>query len=323
MQWNELRSHLRHISEKDLRRVQEAYELGKKLHEGQKRRSGDPYFSHPIAVATMLAGLGADADTIVAALLHDTLEDTHMTLEIVEKTFGKVVGELVDGVTKLTRAEIGEKPSLDEQIETLRKIFRLMQKDVRIMVIKLLDRLHNMQTIEFLPHEKQMVMAKETMEVYVKIADRLSMQDVRDELESLCLALLEPDKYVLLNDLRQHNEERGGKVMQTMMQTLGKKRPDTLHHVALNYEHKKWSKLQIQLDMEGAAATGVTGVAGANLGRATGVLPREEQLPGEHLHPGDRVRAYLYAVDDAGREITLRLSRSHPRFLQKLFELLS
>ena len=259
MQWNELRSHLRHISEKDLRRVQEAYELGKKLHEGQKRRSGDPYFSHPIAVATMLAGLGADADTIVAALLHDTLEDTHMTLEIVEKTFGKVVGELVDGVTKLTRAEIGEKPSLDEQIETLRKIFRLMQKDVRIMVIKLLDRLHNMQTIEFLPHEKQMVMAKETMEVYVKIADRLSMQDVRDELESLSLSILEPARYKQLYHARQQNEERGHSVLKRIESALLKWQSSP-RDLTLAYEHKRWSKLQEQIEMEGAAATGVASI---------------------------------------------------------------
>ena len=258
MQWNEFRSHLRHMSEKDLAGVHEAYELGAKMHKDQKRRSGEPYFHHPVAVAIMLAGLGADADTIAAALLHDTLEDTPLTLAQIEQKFGKTVSELVDGVTKLTRVDIGEKPTLNEQIETLRKMFQVMQKDVRIIVIKLMDRLHNMQTAEFLPEEKRRALIKETMEVYVKIADRLSMQDVRDELESLCLALLEPDKYVLLNDLRQHNEERGGKVMQTMMQTLGKKRPDTLHHVALNYEHKKWSKLQIQLDMEGAAATGVS-----------------------------------------------------------------
>src|SRR3989338_4725283 len=257
MQWNEFRSHLRHMSEKDLARVHEAYELGAKMHKDQKRRSGEPYFNHPTTVAIMLSGLGADVDTISAALLHDTLEDTPLTLAQIENTFGKTVSELVDGVSKLTRADIGAKPTLNEQIETLRKMFQVMQKDVRIIVIKLMDRLHNMQTAEFLPEEKLRALIKETLEVYVKIADRLSMQDVRDELKSLCIAIIEPTKHQELSDLRKKNEERGEHLLQTMIQKLKNERPDALKHVSLAYEHKRWDKLQEQIETEGAAATGV------------------------------------------------------------------
>lgn len=257
MQWNEFRAHLRHMSAKELEKIQEAYQLGAKMHGDQKRRSGEPYFNHPIAVATMLAGMGADADTIAAALLHDALEDTPLTLSQIEQQFGRTISELVDGVTKLTRADIGAKPTLNEQIETLRKMFQVMQKDVRIIVIKLIDRLHNMQTAEFLPEDKRHLMIKETMEVYIKIADRLSMQDIRDELKSLCLAFLEPEMHRKLSELRTENEARGERLLNTMIHKLEKERPDSLQHVTLKYEHKRWDKLQEQIEMEGMAATGV------------------------------------------------------------------
>src|SRR3989344_9013256 len=139
MQWKEFRSHLNYLPEEHLEKIQRAFELGNKLHDGQLRKSGEPYFTHPIAVTIILAAMKADGDTIIAALLHDTVEDTNMSLENIRRDFDGCVPELIDGVTKLTRQDVADRPSLNEQIETLRKIFSLMENDVRVMAIKLAD----------------------------------------------------------------------------------------------------------------------------------------------------------------------------------------
>ncbi|MDO8648839.1 MAG: HD domain-containing protein [Candidatus Peregrinibacteria bacterium] len=260
MQWPEFRSHIRHLPTNDQERVHVAFELGKAMHEGQVRKSGEPYFSHPIAVADMLADVGADADTLIAALLHDTLEDTPLTLQDVQREFNGTVPELIDGVTKLNKQDLGEKPTLNEQVETLRKIFTLMQKDVRIMVIKLLDRLHNMQTAEFLPPDKRAALAKETTEIYVRIADRLCMQDIRDELEGLCLSVLDPATFAQLEDLRNENEQHGRRVQKLLRSTVTKDYPEIAASVSLLYEHKAWDRLRAQLLLKGEAATGFSGL---------------------------------------------------------------
>lgn len=258
MQWQELRSHIRHLHALEITRIERAFTLGKKMHDGQKRRSGEPYFNHPIAVAFMLLDLEADADTIIAALLHDTVEDTPLTLAEIKREFGEAVSMLIDGVTKLSSGDVAMSPKLDEQIETLRKIFTLMQQDVRIMVIKIVDRLHNMQTVEFLPPERQKLLAKETIEVFVKIADKLCMQDMRDELESLCLAVLEPEIYPALLELRNLNEERGMNLMETMQQNL--KTHDRILGSAIDcaFEHKTWDQMNVQRSGGGSVATGLS-----------------------------------------------------------------
>lgn len=256
MQWNEFRSHIRHLPAQQQELVRRAFELGKKMHQGQKRRSGEPYFNHPIAVAHMLADMGADTDTIVAALLHDTVEDTSLTLEEIRAQFDDTVAALIEGVTKLSKADVAEQPNLDEAIETLRKIFTLMQSDIRIMVIKLVDRLHNMQTVEFLPPEKQRSLAKETMEVYVKIADRLCMQDLRDELEGLCLSILEPANFAMLSSIRAQNARRGEEVIRLLqhriegLQAGGHKRAD------MQFEYRSWESLNEQMLAQGGILTG-------------------------------------------------------------------
>ncbi len=260
MQWKEFRSHISYLSEEDLERVSRAFELGKKLHEGQTRKSGEPYFTHPIAVAGILADMHADGDTIIAALLHDTVEDTPFTLDDVRKEFNHSVPDLIDGVTKLTSEDLRGKTNLDEQIETLRKMFDLMRRDVRVIVIKLADRLHNMQTIEFLSEERRKTMAKETLDVYVKIADRLSMMDFRDELESLCLSVLEPEELSQLRHLRNTNEKLGARVMEDMRTTLSKEYAEESKHVTLLYEKKSWDKLRQQLAAEGSAVTGLSAI---------------------------------------------------------------
>ncbi len=261
MPWNEFRSNIRHFSARDQKRVHNAFELGQRVHLGQARKSGDPYFMHPMAVAHLLSDMGADADTVIAALLHDSVEDTPLTLPEIEKEFGPAVRSLIEGVTKLSRADMDEQPNVNEQIETLRKIFTLMESDVRIMVIKIVDRLHNMQTVEFLPVERQHALALETMEVYVKIADRLCMQDMRDELEALCLAILEPDVLARLSELRMQNEQDGAGVLVTMQNRLQAHFPQHKDDVHMRYEHKSWDNLREQLQAEGTTVTGISGIS--------------------------------------------------------------
>lgn len=260
MPWSDSKLNVRHLTAREQDRVRQAYELGEKMHDGQTRKSGEPYFNHPVAVAQMLAAIGADADTIIAALLHDTVEDTPLTLAEIEQPFGKAVALLVEGVTKLTRTDVAEMPDMDEQIETLRKIFTLMEGDIRIMVIKIVDRLHNMQTVEFLPPGKQRALAQETMEVYVKIADRLCMQDLRDDLEALCLRVLDPSMFERIAELRTQNEQQGEAVLRTMRTKLEKRYPEHEHDVHMRYEHRSWQNLQEQVLAEGAV-TGISGIS--------------------------------------------------------------
>ena len=177
----------------DLPRIEAAYELAKKAHDGQVRSSGDPYISHPIAVAIILVGLGMDSDTIIGGLLHDVVEDTSVTLEDIEKQFGADVAELVDGVTKL--ANIPYSSRAEQQAENVRKMLLAMAKDVRVVIIKLADRLHNMRTLDFRIPEKQRVKSLETMEIYAPLAHRLGIRSVKEELEDLSLKHLDPVAY--------------------------------------------------------------------------------------------------------------------------------
>jgi len=175
----------------DLALLQRAYDVADAKHSGQKRKSGDPYITHPLAVATILAELGMDTITLVAALLHDTVEDTGYSLEQLRADFGEEVAHLVDGVTKLDKVELGNAA----EAETIRKMVVAMARDPRVLVIKLSDRLHNMRTMRFLPPEKQEKKARETLEVLAPLAHRLGMATVKWELEDLSFAILHPKKY--------------------------------------------------------------------------------------------------------------------------------
>jgi RelA/SpoT family (p)ppGpp synthetase len=257
MDWKEFSSHLGHLSHRDSRRIEKAFVLAKKAHDGQYRKSGEPYFIHPAIVAEMLAHLGADADTIIAALLHDTIEDTPLTLEEIDRQFGPAVTTLINGVTKLDSSHLRQGPKLNEQVETLRKIFTLMQEDVRIIVIKLVDRLHNMQTIRFLAPARQQLFAEETKEVFVKIAEKLGMLDIRDELAMLCLETLEPELSERIQHLQTNNRLRGADIVEKMRSALGEKFGfDTTALPELVYEDKNLELLKSQLRMEGSTATG-------------------------------------------------------------------
>jgi GTP diphosphokinase / guanosine-3',5'-bis(diphosphate) 3'-diphosphatase len=177
----------------DVKTVVRAYEAADAAHEGQLRRSGEPYIIHPIGVAELLAQLGMDTPTIVAALLHDTVEDTDMAVEDVAEHFGDEAAALVDGVTKLDRIQVSSKE--EQQAESLRKMLIAMASDARVLLIKLADRLHNMMTIHHLPRDKQKRIAEETLAIYAPLAHRLGMQNFKWQLEDLSFQTLHPKRY--------------------------------------------------------------------------------------------------------------------------------
>ncbi|MEU0090930.1 bifunctional (p)ppGpp synthetase/guanosine-3',5'-bis(diphosphate) 3'-pyrophosphohydrolase [Kribbella sp. NPDC006257] len=175
----------------DLAIIERAYRTAEKYHTGQLRKSGDAYITHPLAVATILAELGMTAPTLCAALLHDTVEDTDYTIDELKKDFSEEIAMLVDGVTKLDKVKYGE----SAQAETIRKMVVAMAKDIRVLVIKLADRLHNMRTLGFLRQEKQERIARETLEIYAPLAHRLGMNTIKWELEDLSFSTLHPKVY--------------------------------------------------------------------------------------------------------------------------------
>ncbi|MFB7458712.1 MULTISPECIES: bifunctional (p)ppGpp synthetase/guanosine-3',5'-bis(diphosphate) 3'-pyrophosphohydrolase [unclassified Streptomyces] len=179
------------IENSTLRQIERAYQVAERWHRGQKRKSGDPYITHPLAVTTILAELGMDPATLMAGLLHDTVEDTEYGLDQLRRDFGDTVALLVDGVTKLDKVKFGEAA----QAETVRKMVVAMAKDPRVLVIKLADRLHNMRTMRYLKREKQEKKARETLEIYAPLAHRLGMNTIKWELEDLAFAILYPKMY--------------------------------------------------------------------------------------------------------------------------------
>lgn len=173
--------------------IEKAYAFSEKAHEGQIRRSGEPYISHPLNVAGILADLHLDIDTIITGLLHDTVEDTEVTLEDVRREFGDTVATLVDGVTKIGLMNF--RNSFDKQGENIRKMIMAMVKDVRVVLVKLCDRLHNMRTLNHMPYEKQERISNETLEIYCPLAGRIGISALKVELEDLCFRYSRPDKY--------------------------------------------------------------------------------------------------------------------------------
>src|SRR3954471_23283556 len=179
--------------------IARAYDVAAIAHRHQVRKSGDPYIHHPLAVARIVADLGLDDTTIVAALLHDSVEDTQVTLEDVAAEFGPGVAAIVDGVTKLERIRFDSKEA--QQAATMRKMLVAMAKDVRVLIIKLSDRLHNMSTLAALPASKQERIARETIDIYAPLAHRLGMQDMKQQLEDLAFAALHPKRYAEIDHM--------------------------------------------------------------------------------------------------------------------------
>jgi GTP pyrophosphokinase/guanosine-3',5'-bis(diphosphate) 3'-pyrophosphohydrolase len=215
--------------------IRSAYAYGRQMHEGQVRRSGEPYFTHPVAVAAILTEQRLDDATIVTALLHDTIEDTKSTYREIAKRFGEEVAELVDGVTKLTNLQLSSTQS--KQAENFRKLFMAMSKDLRVILVKLADRLHNMRTIKSLAPEKQAQKARETMDIYAPLAGRMGMQWMREELEDLAFKVL-------------NNEARASIIRRFI--TLQRESGDVIHKITADIR-AELEKAGIEADVFGRA----------------------------------------------------------------------
>ncbi|GIW29124.1 MAG: guanosine-3',5'-bis(diphosphate) 3'-pyrophosphohydrolase [Meiothermus sp.] len=213
--WQQLEPHLHYLPAAAKTQVREALEFAYTAHQGQQRKSGEPYIVHPVAVAQILAELGLDVETLLAGLLHDTIEDTDVRPEDIEERFGIAVRKIVEGETKVSKlyklahATQEDKHAEEKHAEDLRQMFIAMAEDVRIIIVKLADRLHNLRTLEFMPPHKQQRIARETLEIYAPLAHRLGIGQVKLELEDLSFRYLDPENYQALEArLKSHRAER-------------------------------------------------------------------------------------------------------------------
>src|SRR5690349_16256806 len=198
--------------------IQRAYDYSFRMHAGQTRKSGQPYIVHPVGVAGILADLRLDAASVCAGLLHDVVEDTLATTDELQKEFGVEVAELVDGVTKLSKINFTSKE--DRQAENFRKMVVAMARDIRVLLIKLCDRLDNMRTLEHMTREAQERIARETLEIYAPLANRLGIQAFKSELEDLSFRWLEPDGYAEVRDAVQKTKKERDKYIAEVSKTL-------------------------------------------------------------------------------------------------------
>lgn len=215
----------------DVNKIRAAYECANEAHQGQKRKNGDPYIIHPVSVAEIIVEMGLDTDSICAGLLHDCIEDTEFQYAQIEEKFGTSVAELVDGVTRLGRLHYSKE---QEQMEDLRKMLIAMGKDIRVILIKLADRLHNMRTIQFMTEEKQRSKALETMEIYAPIAHRLGMQRVKWELEDISLRCLDPIMYQEIVDGLEKQRPAHEAMLERIKQTVSQKLNDNGIHNSIS-----------------------------------------------------------------------------------------
>ena len=213
-----LRTIARHAPSTDIALVDKAYRFADAKHKKQLRKSGEPYIIHPLAVAEIVVEIGLDTDAILAALLHDCLEDTDASYDEIVKLFGPTVAELVEGVTKLTRVNFST--TEEQQMENLRKMFMAMSKDIRVILIKIADRLHNMRTLEYQTPAKQISKSTETMEIYAPLAHRLGMQKLKWELEDISLQYLDPKGYQEIVDYLAAHKDQDDQFMQAIQDKI-------------------------------------------------------------------------------------------------------
>ncbi|MEG1559831.1 MAG: bifunctional (p)ppGpp synthetase/guanosine-3',5'-bis(diphosphate) 3'-pyrophosphohydrolase [Clostridia bacterium] len=244
-------------SAEEIERIKDAIAFASDVHSGQMRESGDPYITHPLVVAKILFEIGLDCNTVIAGLLHDVIEDGDgITYEIVEKRFGTAVATMVDGVTKLTQTNMRTIVSKEEaQAENLRKMFVAIAKEMRVVIIKLTDRLHNMRTLDSCPREKQIRKAKETLDVYAPLAHRFGMGAIKCELEDLCLKYLYPDDYNKLKTAIEPQQMQRMQLLETTMETIKRE----LHNIGIEAKingrpkhlysiYRKISKQNVNID---------------------------------------------------------------------------
>ncbi|MBL7543567.1 MAG: bifunctional (p)ppGpp synthetase/guanosine-3',5'-bis(diphosphate) 3'-pyrophosphohydrolase [Bdellovibrionaceae bacterium] len=224
----------------DVQIVKKAYYFSEKAHEGQFRRSGEPYIFHPLSVAGILADLRLDIDSIMTGILHDTVEDTSVTLEDIRREFGETVAALVDGVTKISQMKF--KNSVEKQGENVRKMIVAMGKDIRVVLVKLADRLHNMRTLNHMPYEKQARIALETLEIYCPLAGRMGINELKIELEDLCFRYYRPDMYYQLSQKIKKTEAETDRFIDDVKKLVGKslEKTSVKYHVYGRSKHL-WS----------------------------------------------------------------------------------
>ncbi|HEY8886379.1 MAG TPA: RelA/SpoT family protein [Candidatus Microsaccharimonas sp.] len=241
-----------HYEEDQVLELEHAIDIASKAHDGQKRKSGEPYIIHPLSVASTLIDWGMDIDSVLAGVLHDTVEDTETTLEQLETLFGKDVSFLVDGVTKVSQARAGMQDLaeyLPQTKDNLSKLLIAVGQDVRVIIIKLADRLHNLQTLQHMPHDKQVKIARESLEVFGPMADRLGMGRVRMEIEELAFSYLDPTEFKKLQNLIRKRLGKSTRKLGIVREEISK----ALHHEKVEFEingrvksvyslHKKLSK---------------------------------------------------------------------------------
>lgn len=218
MNVNDFLEKLKEYSYNEIEFIKKAYEYADNLHNGQVRQSGEPYITHPLNVAYILAEMHADADTICAGLLHDTLEDTEITKEQIAKDFNETVSYLVDGVTKISRMNFSTKE--EQNMANTRKIITSMRNDIRIIIIKLADRLHNMRTLQYKSEDKQKENSQETLLLYVRLADRIGLHVLKRELEDLSLQYINNDEYNRIKEMRLKVAEDSKECIQEMLGTI-------------------------------------------------------------------------------------------------------
>ena len=209
--------------EAEITRITQAYVFARNAHEGQKRRSGEPYIIHPVAVAQILAGMGMDGDSICAALLHDVVEDTPVTDQQVRASFGDSVAQLVDGVTKIGQIPFSPDQQEEQQNENIRKMLLAMSRDIRVIIIKLADRVHNMRTLAYMPEEKRRFKAKETLEIYAPIAHRLGIRAFKEELEDLAIRFLDPVAYEEISKTLESQVESRQQFLENIQKEIGER----------------------------------------------------------------------------------------------------
>ncbi len=205
----------------DMTQIDSAVEYAKEKHKEQKRKDGSPYIIHPLAVAEIVAEIGLDVDAILAALLHDCIEDTDASFEDISRRFGRTTAELVEGVTKLTRANFSS--TEEAQMENLRKMFMAMSKDIRVVLIKIADRLHNMRTMQYQTAPKQIIKCRETMDIYAPLAHRLGMQKIKWELEDISLRYLAPEQYEHITTYLSAHKEQDEAFMRTIQEKISQR----------------------------------------------------------------------------------------------------
>ena len=247
MTWEEYEKKLGELGYKDeaISQIKPVFEFAKKTHSGEKRSSGEPYFIHPVAVSLGIAELKLDKDAVAAALLHDVVENQGIKVEEIKKQFGQEIAFLVEALTKAERVQY---KGVERAVESLRKMFLALSQDIRVVIIKLMDRMHNMETLKYLPQEKQKRIALETLELYAPLADRLGMWDIKAKLEDLTFPYVYPEEYKWLTNQIKHKKEGGEKYLERLKPIVGLElKKEGVEVVKITYRAKHlysiWKKL--------------------------------------------------------------------------------